>query len=66
MKEPLVRFRLKSGDIIDMHRQDGDVTLSTKNHQVTIRKATGQQVLDLYALLEPLGEAVEFPEEGEE
>lgn len=65
MKEHLVRFHLKNDEIIDMHREDGDVILSNKHHQATIHHATGQQALDLYAFLEPLGESVEFPEEAE-
>ncbi len=64
-KEHLVRINLKDGGAIDMHKQDGDVTLSSDGHEVTIPHATGQQALDLYALLEPLGESVEFPEEDE-
>lgn len=63
-KEHLAQFVLMNGAVIDMHRQDGDVTLSSKDHQVTVPRATGQQTLDLIAFLEPLGESVSFP--GEE
>lgn len=64
-KEHLVRFHLKNGEIIDMHREDTNVIISGQYHQVTIPHATGQQALDLIAVLEPLGERVEYPE-GEE
>ena len=66
MKEHLVRFHLKDGEIIDVHKENGDVTLSNKHHQVTISRATGQQALDLFAFFEPLGETIEFPDEAEE
>ena len=65
MKEHLVRIHLKNGEFIDMHRDDGDVKLCSKDHCVIIRKGTGAQALGLYSLLEPLGESIEVPEGGE-
>lgn len=65
-REHLVRFNLKDGIIIDMHREDGEVTLTSNNEgQVTLPNATGQQAVDLISLLEPLAESVEYPEESE-
>ncbi len=66
MKEHLVRIHLKNGESIDMHRDNGDLKICHKDHCVIIPKGTGVQALGLYALLEPLGESIEFPEEGEE
>ena len=64
-REHLVRFRLKSGEIVDMHRQDGDVIISKEHQEVIIPGATGQQTLDLAAFFESLGEIIEVPEETE-
>lgn len=66
MKEHLVRIHLKNGESIDMHRENGDLKLCHKSHCVIIPRGTGIQALGLYSLLEPLGERIDFPEEGEE
>lgn len=68
MKEHLARFHMKNGETVDMHREDGDIKITTKDHRVTIPQATGQQTLDWISLFESLGERVEYPEptEGEE
>ena len=65
MKEHLVRFHMKNGEAIDMHRENGDILIATKDHHVTIPQATGQQTLDWISLFEGLGESVEYPEETE-
>lgn len=65
MKEPLVKFHLKNGEVVELHREDGVVTMSNQHHQVAIPHATGQQTLDLIAFLEPLGDSVEYPEDTE-
>lgn len=65
MKEHLARFHGGNGEFIDMHREDGDLSISTNDHQVTIPQASGQQTLDLIALFEGLAEKVEYPEGGE-
>lgn len=64
-KEHLLRFRLRSGELIDMDRQDGNVILSNEHHRVIIPHATGKQALDLMAFLEPMGEVVDETEETE-
>ena len=64
-KEHLLRIRLNSGEIVDMHRQDGDVILSSKEHQVILPGATGQQTLDVAAFFEGIGGIIEDPEETE-
>ncbi len=65
MKEPLARFHTKDGDVIDMHRENGDLSISTKDHHVVLPQATGQQTLDWIALFEALTDKVEYPEENE-
>lgn len=62
MKEHLARFHMKNGETVDMHREDGDISIATKDHRVVIPQATGQQTLDWISLLESLGERVEYPE----
>jgi len=64
MKEHLARFHSKNGETIDMHRENGDILIKTKEHHVTIPQATGQQTLDWIALFEGLTETVEYPEES--
>ncbi len=66
MKEHLARFHTKQGDTVDMHRVNGNVEITTKDHHVTIPQATGQQTLDWIALFEGLAERVEYPEESDE
>ncbi len=66
MKEHLARFHMKNGEAIDMHREDGDIVIASKDHSVTVPGATGQQALDWISLFESLGESVEYPEESEE
>lgn len=61
MKEHLARFHMGKGKTIDMHRADGDVTIAN----VTLPRATGQQTLDMIALLDDLSEKVEYPEPEE-
>lgn len=65
MKEHLARFHAKDGLLIDMHRVDRDIILSSKDGELKIAKATGKQALDLISVFEGLVESVEYPE-GEE
>ena len=65
MKEHLVRIKLKDDSTIDIHREDGDVRVCHKEHCVAFPGASGHQTLELFALLEALGEQTEFPEEEE-
>jgi len=55
--EHLIRLRLKDGSAIDFSRtEDNTVHVSRGDHKVVLPKCTGQQTLDLFALLEPFGE----------
>jgi len=62
MKEHLARFHMKDGKAIDMHREEGDVSITSPGHSVTLPGATGQQALDWAALLEDLAEKTEYLE----
>ena len=64
MKEHLARIHMKDGETIDMHRENGDVVIGSKNHQVVVPQATGQQTLDFISLFEGLVERTEYPEEA--
>jgi len=64
MKEHLARFHTKDGKTVDMHREDGDIVISSKDHRAIIPQATGQQTLDLISLFEGLVERIEYPEEA--
>lgn len=66
MKEHLARIHMKDGKTIDMHREDGDVSISTEDHRVVVPLATGQQTLDWLAFFEDLAEKIEYPVESEE
>lgn len=61
MSEALVRIKLGDGSSIDMSREEAGIKLCRQDHCVILPTATGEQALQLYALLEPLGEPV-FPE----
>ena len=61
--EHLIRLRLKDGSAIDFLRtEDNAVHVCNGDHRVVLPKATGQQTLDLFALLEPFGEIEEEDE----
>ena len=60
MTEHLVRLKLEDGTFIDFRRtENNEVQLCHGNHCVKLPKATGQQTLDLFTLLEPFGEIEE-------
>lgn len=63
MNERLVRINLADGSAVDIHRNDMDVEICHDKYCVTFPKATGLKTLELFALLESLGETIEFPEE---
>lgn len=63
MNEHLVRIKLKDNSTIDIHREDGDVRICHADHCVRISQATAMHTLELFALLDSLGEETEFPEE---
>lgn len=60
MKEHLARFFLPNGNTIDIHKNDKDLSITTKDHNLVIPNATGQQTLDWCALFEGLSEKVEY------
>ena len=62
MTEPehLIRLKLKDGTFVDFHRaENNDVHICHGDHCVILPHCTGQQTLDLFALLEPFGEVEE-------
>lgn len=64
MTEHLIRLKLKDGTSIDFHRtENNEVRVCHKDHCVILPHGTGQQTLDLFALLEPFGEIEEESDE---
>jgi len=60
MTEHLIRIKLKDGTNIDFSRtENNEVHICHENHCVILPHCTGQQTLDLFALLEPFGEIEE-------
>lgn len=55
----LLRLKLKDGGYIDLRREEGDIHVCSQDHCLVLPKCPGHQALDLYALLEPLGDLVE-------
>ena len=64
--EHLVRITTKSGEVINMHRDGTDIRICHEDHCVVLPELSGMRTLGLYALLEPLGEKIEFPGEDED
>lgn len=55
--EHLIRLKLKDGTFIDFRRSENkEVHICHGDHCVILPHCTGQQTLDLFALLEPFGE----------
>jgi len=58
--EHLIRLRLKDGSAIDFRRTENqEVHVCHGDHKVVLPRASGQQTLDLFALLETFGEIEE-------
>ena len=58
--EPLIRLKLEDGTFIEFHRTENkEVHICHEGHCVILPHCTGQQTLDLFALLEPFGEIEE-------
>lgn len=55
----LLRIKLNDGKFFDLYREDGDVRVCSQDHCMILPKCPGHEMLDLYALLEPLGELLE-------
>ena len=58
--EHLIRLKLKDGTSIEFRRtKNNEVHICHGGHCVILPHCTGQQTLDLFALLEPFGEIEE-------
>ena len=58
--EHLIRLKLKDGTNIDFRRTENkEVHICHEGHCVILPHCTGQQTVDLFALLEPFGEIEE-------
>ena len=58
--EHLIRLKLKDGTFIDFRRtENNEVHVCHSDLCVILHHGTGQQTLDLFALLEPFGEIEE-------
>ena len=67
-KEHLVRIKLdRPDDFIDFYRDPdtGKISLCSKEHCASLPDLTGLETTELFALLEPLGDKIEFPADGE-
>ena len=65
--ERLIRIRLANGGYIEFRRTEKhDVHVCDADHCVILPHGTGQQTLDLFALLEKFGEMEEVPNETHE
>ena len=63
--EQLIKLKLADGGSIIFRRTENkEVHICGKNHCVILPHCTGQQTLDLFALLEPFGE-IEEESDGE-
>ena len=62
--EHLIRLKLEDGTFIDFRRTaNNDVHICHDGHCVILPHGTGQQTLDLFALLEPFGKIEEKVDE---
>lgn len=66
-KEHLVRIKLEKGDYIDFYRdhETGKVSLCSQEQCASLPELTGLETTNLFSLLEPLGEKIEFPPDDE-
>lgn len=59
-EEQLIRIKLEDGtDIVFRRTENNAVHVCRKDHCVILPRASGKVTLDLFALLEPLGEIEE-------
>lgn len=68
-KEHLVRIKIdKNDDFIDLYRdqESGAISLCSKEKCASLPELTGLQTTELFSLLEPLGDKVDFPAEDSE
>ena len=63
MTEPLARYYMPNGDVIDLSKDDKNILMeSTDGQHLALPRGTGKQTLDLCVLLESFCESVEYPE----
>jgi len=58
---------LAKGDFIDFYKdvENGKISLCNQEQCASLPELTGLETTQLFALLEPLGEKIEFPSEEE-
>ena len=66
MQEHLATVRFKDGSRVKFIREGKGLRLEGSDLEVSLPRATGQQAVSLFSLLESLVESVEFPEEEED
>jgi len=67
-KEHLVRIKIdKNDDFIDLYREPegGQISLCSKDRCANLPDLTGMEFMELFGLLQPLGDKVEFPSDGD-
>jgi|GEM_PF-4852350 len=66
-KEHLVRIMVEhKDDFIDLYRdpETGGISLCSKDRCAELHELTGLETTNLFSLLEPLGNKVEFPDDA--
>ena len=66
MDELLGTVRLKDGSAVKFIRAGKGLRIEGLDVEVDLPRATGQQAVALFSLLESLGASVEFPDDGED
>ena len=66
MDELLGTVRLKDGSAVKFIRAGKGLRIEGLDVEVDLPRATGQQAVSLFSLLESLGESVEFPDDEED
>jgi len=67
-KELLIRIKVEKDDnFIDFYRdpETHKISLCSKEHCAVLPDLTGMETTDLFSLLEPLGDKLEFPDDAE-
>ena len=67
-KEHLIRIKVDRDDnFIDFYRdpETHKISLCSKEHCAELPELTGLETTELFSLLEPLGDKLEFPEDAE-
>ena len=67
-KEHLIRIKVEKDDnFIDFYRdpETHKISLCSKEHCAELPDLTGLETTNLFSLLEPMGDKLEFPDEAE-